>query len=121
MFGAEEVEKLGIKEKLYNLQVDILSVFVVSVCIYHGFTWRKNRQRRGSCGHIMASFDLHIKCARCQEKGIGDDDCVGDKPCAIYNNFTEAKKKTGVLLSPDDVPQQARNFEIRLNPTVKSG
>ena len=74
-------------------------------------------QRRGSCGHIMASFDLHEKCARCREEGIGDDDCVGDKPCAICDNFTEVQKemlatptyrihkekKTGVLVSPEDV------------------
>ena len=29
-------------------------------------------QRRGSCGHIMAAFDAHDKCARCRDKRIGD-------------------------------------------------
>ena len=33
----------------------------------------KKGQRRGSCGHVMAAFDLHKKCARCHDKGIGDD------------------------------------------------
>ena len=44
----------------------------------------KKGQRRGSCGHIMAAFDLHKKCARCRDKGIGDDPCVKDSVvCAI--------------------------------------
>ena len=33
-------------------------------------------QRRGSCGHVMAVFDGHLKCARCRDKGVGDDPCV---------------------------------------------
>ena len=49
-------------------------------------------QRRGSCGHVMALFDLHTKCARCREKGIGGDDCVAKKPCSICEGFTEDQK-----------------------------
>ena len=49
-------------------------------------------QRRGSCGHVMALFDLHTKCACCREKGIGGDDCVAKKPCSICDSFTEAQK-----------------------------
>ena len=49
-------------------------------------------QRRGSCGHVVALFDLHTKCARCREKGIGGDDCVAKKPCSICDSFTEAQK-----------------------------
>ena len=37
-------------------------------------------QRRGACGHIMAAFDLHERCARCREKKLGEDPCVKDKP-----------------------------------------
>ena len=33
-------------------------------------------QKRGSCGHVMALFDNHKKCARCRDKGVGDDPCV---------------------------------------------
>ena len=33
-------------------------------------------QKRGSCGHVMALFDSHLKCACCRDKGIGDDPCV---------------------------------------------
>ena len=39
----------------------------------------KKGQYRGLCGHIMAIFDLHDKCARCSEKLIGEDNCVLDK------------------------------------------
>ena len=49
-------------------------------------------QRRSSCSHVMALFDLHTKCARCHEKGIGDDDCVVKKPCSICEGFTEDRK-----------------------------
>ena len=30
-------------------------------------------QRQGSCGHAMAGFDTHSKCARCRDKGLGDE------------------------------------------------
>ena len=33
-------------------------------------------QKKGGCGHIMANFDTHIRCARCREKGAGSDPCV---------------------------------------------
>ena len=77
----------------------------------------KKGQRRGSCGHIMALFDLHDKCARCREKLIGEDNCVKDKPCKICDGFTPAQKdmlatpsykirkdkKAGLLVSPKEV------------------
>ena len=33
-------------------------------------------QKRGTCGHVIAVFDGHLKCARCRDKGVGDDPCV---------------------------------------------
>ena len=33
-------------------------------------------QKRGSCGHAMASFDGHLYCARCRDKGKGKNTCV---------------------------------------------
>ena len=52
----------------------------------------KKGQRRGLCGHIMASFDLHKRCARCRDKGIGDDDCVAKRSCVICDGFTDTQK-----------------------------
>ena len=77
----------------------------------------KKGQRRGLSGHIMASFDLHKRCARCRDKGIGDDDCVEKRSCVICDGFTDTQKdmlaiptykirkdkKSGVLVSPDQV------------------
>ena len=49
-------------------------------------------QKRGSCGHVMALFDSHLKCARCRDKGIGDDLCVKKKQCQICDNLSEQQK-----------------------------
>ena len=45
-------------------------------------------QKRGTCGHIMAVFDGHLKCARCRDKGVGDDPCFLKKDCPICKEFT---------------------------------
>ena len=44
-------------------------------------------QKRGSCGHVMAIFDNHKKCACCREKGVGDDPCVKKLDCQICKAF----------------------------------
>ena len=40
-------------------------------------------QMTGTCSHVMALFDSHKKCARCREKGMGDDPCVKKMDCQI--------------------------------------
>ena len=45
----------------------------------------------GSCGHVMAIFDNHKKCARCREKGVGDDPCVKKQDCQICKAFTPSQ------------------------------
>ena len=74
-------------------------------------------QRRGACGHIMAAFDLHERCARCREKKLGEDPCVKDKPCSLCDKFSDTQKETlstpsyrirkerkaGLLVSPKEV------------------
>ena len=45
-------------------------------------------QRQGSCGHAMAGFDSHSKCAHCRDKGMGDDPCVLKKECVVCKGFT---------------------------------
>ena len=45
-------------------------------------------QKRGTCGHVMASFDGHMKCARCRDKGVGEDNCVLKKDCSNCKGFT---------------------------------
>ena len=48
-------------------------------------------QKRGSCGRVMALFHNHKKCARCREKGVGDDPCVKKLDCQICKAFTPAQ------------------------------
>ena len=36
----------------------------------------------------MAGFNTHFKCARCRDKGLGDDPCVLKKECVICRGFT---------------------------------
>ena len=45
-------------------------------------------QKRGTCGHVMAVFDGHLKCSRCRDKGVGDHLCVLKKACPICKAFT---------------------------------
>ena len=39
----------------------------------------------------MAVFNIHKKCARCREKGVGDDPCVKKLDCKICKAFTSAQ------------------------------
>ena len=55
-------------------------------------------QRRGSCGHVMAAFDLHKKCARCRDKKMGDDPCVKGQRCDLCDSLSESQK--GMLATP---------------------
>ena len=64
-------------------------------------------QRRGNCGHIMAGFDGHKKCARCREKKLGDDPCVKDLVCSICDAFSDQQRspplsiKSARIRNPD--------------------
>ena len=51
-------------------------------------------QKKGGCGHIMANFDTHIRCAQCREKGAGSDPCVqGKEDCAACLLLTPEQQK----------------------------
>ena len=48
-------------------------------------------QKKGSCGHAMAGFDGHSFCARCREKGKGEEPCITNKDtteCKFCNLFS---------------------------------
>ena len=48
-------------------------------------------QKRGACGHVMASFYSHTFCTRCRDKGKGKDPCVEQpdtKDCKFCNSLT---------------------------------
>ena len=50
-------------------------------------------QRKGACGHIIASFDKHSRCARCRDKGLGEDAFAKKLPC----EFCELRTPEQVL------------------------
>ena len=58
----------------------------------------KKGQRRGSCGHVIASFNVHDKCARCRDKLIGEDDCVLDRNVS-YSVVQDQKGQKGWFTS----------------------
>ena len=52
-------------------------------------------QKRGSCGYAMASFDGHLYCAHCRDKGKGKDTCVESKDssdCVHCNALTPEQR-----------------------------
>ena len=51
-------------------------------------------QRRGTCGHAMASFDSHLACARFRDEGKVKDPCVKkpDIECAICSSFSPEQR-----------------------------
>ena len=75
-------------------------------------------QRKGACGHIMANFDKHSRCARCRDKGQGEDPCVKQLQCEFCELLTpeqvvqlatptyklrKEKQKSNVLIDPASV------------------
>ena len=52
-------------------------------------------QKKGNCGHTMAGFDGHSFCARCREKGKGEEPCIANKDttdCKFCNLFTPEQR-----------------------------
>ena len=88
-------------------------------------------QKRSTCGHVMASFDGHFKCARCQDKGVGKDACVL-KDCNICKEFTpeqilqlatpayrECKSKEKKLVSSSPAPTLVDPSRVSVLGTVE--
>ena len=52
-------------------------------------------QKRGSCGHAMASFDGHSYCACCRDKEKGEEPCISNKEtvdCKFCNALTPEQR-----------------------------
>ena len=57
--------------------------------LYTQHTMSSPGQKRGSCGHAMAGFDGHSFCARCREKGKGEEPCIANTTeCKFCNLFS---------------------------------
>ena len=65
-----------------------ISVIVLVFSLCHGLLMASPGQHKGACGHIMASFDKHSRCARCRDKGLGEGACVKKLPCELCELLT---------------------------------
>ena len=74
--------------KFYNKLYHFILFLVVFINSTGLLVIMSSGQKRGSCGHVMPLFDNHKKCARCREKGVGDDPCVKKLDCQICKAFT---------------------------------
>ena len=72
-------------------------------------------QRRGSCGHVMAGFDLHKKCARCRDKKVGDDPCVKGQDCDLCDKLSDSQK--GMLATPQYQIRKDKKAGILISPS----
>ena len=72
-------------------------------------------QRCGSCGHVMAGFDLHRKCARCRDKKLGDDLCVQGKVCTLCDNLTDSQRS--MLSAPEYQIRKDKNSGLLVSPS----
>ena len=72
-------------------------------------------QKNGTCGHIMALFDGHLKCARCREKGVGDDLCVLKRDCPICKAFTP--EQILQLATPTYRERKNKEKKVSASPT----
>ena len=72
-------------------------------------------QKKGMCGHVMAVFDGHLKCARCREKGVGDNPCVLKRDCSICKAFTP--EQILQLATPTDRERKNKEKKDSASPT----
>ena len=72
-------------------------------------------QRRGSCGHVMAGFDLQKKCARCRDKKVGDDPCVKGQDCELCDKSSDSQK--GMLATPQYQIRKDKKAGILISPS----
>ena len=70
-FGAWRVKTCFYDKRIFcsTSNTSILFQLLRSSTVF-SMTMSSPGQRRGSCGHAMAGFDSHSKCARCRDKGV---------------------------------------------------
>ena len=67
----------------------LLSLHLVSIVDKYGITWA---QKRGLCGHLIASFDKHSYCARYRDKRKSAEPCINNKDCVLCNVLSGDQK-----------------------------
>ena len=73
-FGAWRVKTCFLDKRIFCSTPNATFLFhLLSSLEVLSTTMSSPGRRRGSCGHAMAGCDSHSKCARCRDKGLGDD------------------------------------------------
>ena len=93
-FGAKSVQTCFQQRNIFEVLQQTLLFYFISSSITSTsllIIMSSPGQKQGSCRHVMALFDNHKKCARCREKGVGDDPCVKKLDCQICKAFTPAQ------------------------------
>ena len=76
-------------------------------------------QKRGSCGHAMAGFEGHAFCARCREKGKGEEPCIANKDttdCKFCNLLTP-EQRAQISTPSYKIKKEKREAKRLDNPT----
>ena len=72
-------------------------------------------QTKGTCGHIMALFGGHLKCAGFRDKGVGDDPCVLKRDCPICKACTP--EQILQLATPTYRERKNKEKKVSASPT----
>ena len=94
-FGAKECAEDFLQRYVFEVlqQTPTSFVFFISteylynVTDHYVISWTETRFLWARYG----LFDNHQKCARCRDKGVGDDPCVKKLDCQICKSFTPAQ------------------------------
>ena len=70
-----------------NLKINSTLFYKDYILPCYGKIMSSPGQKYGTCGHSMAVFDGHLKCARCGDKVVGEDLYVQTKGCHISKAF----------------------------------
>ena len=76
-------------------------------------------QKRGSCGHAMAGFDGHAFCARCREKGKGEEPCIANKDTTDckFCNLLSPEQRAQISTPSYKIKKEKREAKRLDNPT----
>ena len=75
-------------------------------------------QKGGNCGHIMAGFDQHERCARCRDKNLGSYPCVEGKPCGICDKLIDQQRS--MLSTPQYQICKDKNASLLVSPSKET-
>ena len=89
MFFSSSSDSVKTSLKFHTFESFVHLNYIVLHCFYN---MAFPRHKRGACGHLMAAFDQHTHCARCDDKGQVVDPCVLKLECRYCDSLTSDQK-----------------------------